>query len=383
MSAAFTRMMHARGDFTVFHEPFQVPYARKFAPDYAAITYGPEEQATYEDVKNTILAAANQRAVFVKDMSFNVEYFLLRDQDFITNENVHFVFLLRHPHDSILSFYNKSRSYFPYLSYLLGYEPFYNLFQHIKQHAKNPLTVVLAKELSTHPEQTVKSFCSSLQIPFIPESLHWKESLDYQKEWHEIKSDVTMQLWHGDALRSTEFAPLTKYAVDNNGNPTFAEITDPVHKEMYQESYQHNLRFYNLLQNDPDFKRLTKKASMEHVQYEAAIPHNNSAHCIVYEYPTKSSDISIAVAKITHRYPDEGYAVNHKCTEMGYVLKGSGKLVTQTKEANLSEGDVVYIAPGEKFYWEGNLTIVLPTTPAWTPDQYELLPQTNTSLVLK
>ncbi len=69
--------------------------------------------------------------------------------------------------------------------------------------------------------------------------------------------------------------------------------------------------------------------------------------------------MNIAVAEITYRYPDEGYAINHKCHEMGYVLSGSGKIVTETENVSLSAGDVVYIPLGEKYYWKGNMTIIL------------------------
>ena len=81
--------------------------------------------------------------------------------------------------------------------------------------------------------------------------------------------------------------------------------------------------------------------------------------------------MNISVAEITLRYPDEGFAVNHKCSEMGYVLRGSGKLITENSEAALGAGDAVYIPHGEKFYWEGNMTVILPCTPAWYPEQHE------------
>jgi mannose-6-phosphate isomerase-like protein (cupin superfamily) len=110
---------------------------------------------------------------------------------------------------------------------------------------------------------------------------------------------------------------------------------------------------------------------MEHVKYESAIIHASSTSCIVYEYPMKNAEMNIGVAEITHRYPDEGYAMNQKCSEMGYILKGSGKLVTEKSVAVLASGDVVYIPHGEKFYWEGNMTVILPCTPAWHPQQHE------------
>ncbi|HSW86195.1 MAG TPA: effector binding domain-containing protein [Rhabdochlamydiaceae bacterium] len=118
---------------------------------------------------------------------------------------------------------------------------------------------------------------------------------------------------------------------------------------------------------------IEKMDKMEYVKKQDAIKHENSPNCIVYEYPMANSDMNIAVAEITHRYPDQGYSINHKCTEMAYVLKGSGKLVTETQAINLSVGDAVLIPQDEKYYWEGNLTVVLPCAPAWYPEQHETI----------
>jgi mannose-6-phosphate isomerase-like protein (cupin superfamily) len=111
---------------------------------------------------------------------------------------------------------------------------------------------------------------------------------------------------------------------------------------------------------------------MEYVKKQDALKHENSPNCTVYEYPTKSSEMNIAVAEITHRYPDQGYAVNNVCNEMGYILQGCGKLVTEVKAVFLYPGDVVSIPRGERFYWEGTMTIILPCTPAWYPEQHEI-----------
>jgi mannose-6-phosphate isomerase-like protein (cupin superfamily) len=112
---------------------------------------------------------------------------------------------------------------------------------------------------------------------------------------------------------------------------------------------------------------------MEHVKKQSAVKHANSSNCTVYEYPMSNAEMNIGVAEITHRYPESGYAINHKCSEMGYILKGSCKLVTDSQEVALSAGDVVYIPCGERYYWEGNVTVVLPCAPAWSPEQHEVL----------
>ncbi|MBS0629164.1 MAG: DUF861 domain-containing protein [Verrucomicrobia bacterium] len=109
---------------------------------------------------------------------------------------------------------------------------------------------------------------------------------------------------------------------------------------------------------------------MEVVKLQDAIKHQNSSECTVLEYAMQNNEINIGVAEITGRYPEEGFAVNLKCTEMGYIVKGHGKLVTETSSAELGEGDVVLIPAGEKYYWEGLMTVVMPVAPAWYPEQH-------------
>src|SRR5690348_1802829 len=110
---------------------------------------------------------------------------------------------------------------------------------------------------------------------------------------------------------------------------------------------------------------------MEHVTRQNAKRYINSPNCTAFEYTTKNAEINIGVVEIDGRYPSKGYAVNHKCTEIGYILKGSGKLFTEDQIADFSEGDVILIPREEKYYWEGIVTIVIAGTPAWQPNQHE------------
>ncbi len=110
---------------------------------------------------------------------------------------------------------------------------------------------------------------------------------------------------------------------------------------------------------------------MEHIKQKEAVKHVHSPHCTVYEYPMKNSEMNIGVAEIIHRYPIQGYAMNCECNEMGYILKGSGNLITETQNVTVAVGDVVYIPRGEKYYWEGTLTVILPCSPAFHPQQHK------------
>jgi mannose-6-phosphate isomerase-like protein (cupin superfamily) len=97
----------------------------------------------------------------------------------------------------------------------------------------------------------------------------------------------------------------------------------------------------------------------------------NSQVCTAIEYPLGDKDINGAVVELNGRYPDRGRVVNLKCKELAYVVKGAGKLVVEDEEIALKEGDLALIEPGEKYYWEGDMTMFMPCTPAWYPEQHK------------
>lgn len=97
----------------------------------------------------------------------------------------------------------------------------------------------------------------------------------------------------------------------------------------------------------------------------------NSDQCMGVEYPLDDKDINGATAKINGRYPDKNRVVNTKCKELAYVISGSGKVVVESKEYLFNVGDVILIAPGEKYYWEGNFEIFMSCTSAWYPEQHQ------------
>ncbi|KKU29192.1 MAG: hypothetical protein UX80_C0008G0025 [Candidatus Amesbacteria bacterium GW2011_GWA2_47_11b] len=113
---------------------------------------------------------------------------------------------------------------------------------------------------------------------------------------------------------------------------------------------------------------------MKKAKLEQAKEFKNSNSCMALEYSLGDKDINAAVIKLNGRYPENGRAVNTECKEVGYVVEGSGKLVVEDKTVRLKKGDVVLIEVGEKYYWEGNLVMFIPCTPAWTPKQHKLVP---------
>ena len=104
-----------------------------------------------------------------------------------------------------------------------------------------------------------------------------------------------------------------------------------------------------------------------------ALVAKQGTNCIVHEYCIADKDINGAIVLIQGRYPSTGYALNLVCKEMAYIISGSGRVVVEEKEYPLSQGDVVLLLPGEKYFWDGDMKIFMACTPAWAPDQYRCL----------
>jgi mannose-6-phosphate isomerase-like protein (cupin superfamily) len=90
-----------------------------------------------------------------------------------------------------------------------------------------------------------------------------------------------------------------------------------------------------------------------------------------YEYPVMNNAIHGAIIEINGRYPEEERVVNEKVTELGFVIKGSGKIVIEDKEINFKKDDQIIIKPKQRYYWKAKAKLFMPCAPAWYPDQHK------------
>lgn len=112
---------------------------------------------------------------------------------------------------------------------------------------------------------------------------------------------------------------------------------------------------------------------MKYVPKADAQRFDNSPSCTVFEYGG-DTEFGGAVGHITGRYPESGWALNQRSKEMVYVIKGTGTLSIGEASFSLREGDMALIDANEPYFFEGNgLEIFIPTTPAWTFEQFSHL----------
>ena len=99
----------------------------------------------------------------------------------------------------------------------------------------------------------------------------------------------------------------------------------------------------------------------------------SSENAKIFEYNLKDKDINVCYCEINGRYPKTGCSINEKCKELAFVLSGNGKVIINNNEHLIKEKDVILINKDEKFFWEGNLKLILPCSPAWNSKQYKTI----------
>jgi len=261
LSVGFTRMIEARGDFKIFHEPSVSVYHKAHNYTFSSEWFKEGAFQTFEEIKKAIFAGDSN--VFVKEISFHLAEFL--DEDLIKNPNVYFIFLLRDPHASVISLYLKIQPIAGNCANVddwhlaVGYKSMVDIFQKIKAFGGRQPLILFSEELAAKPQEAIAKFCNYADIPLKEESLAWESlgnDFDAYTLWNENKRVDLIYHWHEDALQSTGFRPLKTYDKDNQGNPTFLEVKDPKDREECQKSYHYSLPYYQFFQSletNPDY----------------------------------------------------------------------------------------------------------------------------------
>lgn len=93
--------------------------------------------------------------------------------------------------------------------------------------------------------------------------------------------------------------------------------------------------------------------------------------CTIWEYTFDSKVLNIAKANITGRYPEHGKALNTLCEEVYYVLEGTGTMQIGDEVSVVKKGDVCVIPKGLVYSIEGNISLLIATSPPWSPEQHQ------------
>lgn len=220
--------MLERGDMTTLHEPFIYLYYvhdRKkrldhFDPD-------PSQPTSYQDIRAMIVAAAEHRTVFVKDMCYYVADYILDDHEFL--EMITSTYLIRDPVRSIASYFKLDPGL---TSEEIGLELQHRQFTHTaKVTGKVPL-VIDAADLLADTENVIRTYCERLDIPFLEHSLSWSHELP--EDWKHVAG------WHSDLTGSKGIRKTADGDFRLEQNSRLMELYHH-HKPFYDDMWKHRM----------------------------------------------------------------------------------------------------------------------------------------------
>jgi hypothetical protein len=174
-------MMMERQDRVVVHEPFSQ------VVDFGEVAVGGRIARTEYDVIAALRAIAAERPVFFKDTTDFHYPGLLADQTFLTTAT--HTFIIRHPVEAIASHHVLN----PSLGRdEIGFAWLHEIFTAVGIATGTMPVVIDSDDLLDRPIETVRAYCSAVDIPFLPEALNWQPGMrsEWQatSRWHESTS---------------------------------------------------------------------------------------------------------------------------------------------------------------------------------------------------
>ncbi len=214
-STAFEWMMRQRGDMACFHEPFGMAWYQ--GPDARAPRAAPRErqrpEATFEHIWSDVLAAAETRPVFVKDMPHHTDHLWT---DAFLNRITH-SFLIRDPAKVLASLhrsYQKSGMEDGFEAHEISFGPQQKLFDLLRAQGQTP-PVLDSDDLLENPEMMVRVYCDAIGIPFMPQALNWEPGARDDVLWYDGNDDI----WHASLRDSDGLKPMPRKHLDPSELP--------------------------------------------------------------------------------------------------------------------------------------------------------------------
>lgn len=211
VSTAFERMIMARRDHAVVHEPFSAHYylsAGRTSDRFR--DRQPEPRHHQTEILARVVERARRGPVFFKDMAYHVRRFA--DSAFLSR----FVntFIIRDPAEALPSLFHVWPDF---TDEEAGYAALGHLFELVVEARGKAPAVIDSGDLLRDPEATVRAYCRATGLPFLPEAMTWEAGSP--PEWE------MWDAWHADAKASTTFQkPSKKPYLSIEDDPRLAEV---------------------------------------------------------------------------------------------------------------------------------------------------------------
>lgn len=93
-----------------------------------------------------------------------------------------------------------------------------------------------------------------------------------------------------------------------------------------------------------------------------------------YEIPILFEWGNVAKITLTSRYPEKGFALNKQSDMLVYILEGAVEFFCKEEDVKieLGAGSTILVEKNKTYCWipQGSVTMLVISSPAWTPEQH-------------
>ncbi|MGN7614502.1 hypothetical protein ACQZV8_20730 [Magnetococcales bacterium HHB-1] len=228
LSTALMRAWESRIDTTVWDEPLYPAYLHETGE---TPPHTKEIMATYETDWRAVI---QQMCHGTKSQEQPIAYYKLISYNYLESMGTAWLtdlknaFLIRHPHDQILSLHAKGENV---TTERTGLPRLYYIFQHVKQLTGSIPPVIDARDLQNQPEKTLKRLCEALEVSFDPAMLTWPDG-------ERTTDGLWSRHWYDVVTQSKRFLP---YKPKTTPMPDTLKPVLKACQEIYQQLYTHRL----------------------------------------------------------------------------------------------------------------------------------------------
>lgn len=194
MSTAMERVMRERGDLDCAHEPFMYDYyVHRQVRSMPHFEIQAGHPVSYEAIRDSLLARAEKRPVFIKDMSYYVFPRILSDAEL----GAHLVncFLIRDPAAAIASYFGLDPAV---TQEEIGLEAQWRHYEGLTAQGAAPV-VIAAEDIRRDTRAAMAALWARIGLPFSEAAFDWRE--DKPRDWAQVGA------WHKDVMASSAIRP--------------------------------------------------------------------------------------------------------------------------------------------------------------------------------
>ncbi len=215
--------MLERTDLLALHEPLEgLAYI-------GPIDIGPDRFETPDSLVEWLLDGTTETVFLKETLSPPVVELISSNHRFLTE--VHHAFLIRRPEEIAASFFALEGDMRIYDS---GVKALHDLYLAVREVDGHQPVVVDSDDLVTHPEATMRAYCTAVGLPFDAEAMTWKQGV--RPEWKRTAR------WHTEASASTGF--IRPVRVDRHSLAAHPEVRRFAarHQPFYQQLLSERVR---------------------------------------------------------------------------------------------------------------------------------------------